>query len=87
MTLADGRSAVGLESSVIDVSGDQTYLLRHGAITAEDIARLGIELSDYESDEVKSPGQLLKLSARRASRYASMPLMLRRMRRYWPSGH
>ena len=60
MTLADGRSAVGLESSVIDVSGDQTYLLRHGAITAEDIARLGIELSDYESDEVKSPGQLLK---------------------------
>ena len=65
LILAAGPSAVGLESTVLDLSGDIPVVLRPGAITAEDIAAVlgcavGYDLGDHGGDEVKSPGQLLK---------------------------
>ncbi|MGH1376149.1 MAG: L-threonylcarbamoyladenylate synthase [Alphaproteobacteria bacterium] len=62
--LADGACAVGLESTVIDCSGDAPLILRPGGLSAEDIAEvIGVEvlydLGDHGGD-VKSPGQLLK---------------------------
>ncbi len=64
LILADGSSAVGLESTVVDCSGDVPVVLRPGGITAEDISSvLGFEVSydlGEKGDDVKSPGQLLK---------------------------
>jgi L-threonylcarbamoyladenylate synthase len=57
--LAAGSSAVGLESTVIDLSTDQATILRPGGITAEDIsAVLGYKVSfAQEGSDIKSPGQ------------------------------
>lgn len=66
LVLADGACAVGLESTVIDCSGEKPVILRPGLITAQDITEvLGEDvIYDFdgksESDAPKSPGQLLK---------------------------
>lgn len=67
MILAAGACAVGLESTVLDLSGDQPAVLRPGAVSAEDIAAvLGCAVPYDNGDEagrrekLKSPGQLLK---------------------------
>ncbi len=64
MILADGASAVGLESTVIDMSSDVPEILRPGAISAEDIAHvLGCNVAYHKSEDTeapKSPGLLLK---------------------------
>lgn len=70
MILAAGPSEVGLESTVLDLSGDVAAVLRPGAVTAEEIAEILDEDVIYDFDEakdnedvkspVKSPGQLLK---------------------------
>lgn len=62
LILAGGSSAVGLESTVIDLSGETATLLRPGAITAEALsAVLGQPISIAGEDSpIKSPGQLLK---------------------------
>ena len=62
--LAGGPCAVGLESTVLDLSGDMPMVLRPGAVSADDIAKIleqpvGYDLGDHGHD-VKSPGQLLK---------------------------
>lgn len=61
--LAGGKCTVGLESTVVDVTGDVPVVLRPGAITPEDIKMLCgdvvVELSPNENNP-KSPGQLLK---------------------------
>lgn len=63
MILAGGKSAVGLESTVVDLTGDVPLVLRPGAVTLEDLrthmsdVRLHIETA---KDNPKSPGQLLK---------------------------
>ncbi len=63
LILAGGASEVGLESTVIDLSGPEVHLLRPGGISAEEISdALGgtpIHQPD-ENSEIKSPGQLLK---------------------------
>lgn len=63
MVLAAGSASVGLESTVVDMSGDVPVILRPGSITAEDIsAVLGFSVA-YDlggHDAPKSPGQLLK---------------------------
>lgn len=64
LILAAGPCAVGLESTVLDLSGDMPVVLRPGAITAEEIGavlgrKVEYDLGDRGSD-VKSPGQLLK---------------------------
>ncbi|MDD9900127.1 MAG: L-threonylcarbamoyladenylate synthase [Alphaproteobacteria bacterium] len=63
MILAGGKSAVGLESTVMDVTGDKPVILRHGVITKEDIERhMGetVIVATNENTAPKSPGQLLK---------------------------
>lgn len=61
--LADGSCEIGLESTVIDMSGDKALILRPGSITSEDISNvLGyeIQIDSGTHNKPKSPGQLLK---------------------------
>lgn len=64
LILADGATEVGLESTVIDMSGDKAVVLRPGAITTDQIADiLGYDIvidDGSETDKPKSPGQLLR---------------------------
>jgi L-threonylcarbamoyladenylate synthase len=69
-----GPSGVGIESTVLDMSGTRPILLRHGGVTLEDIqavigpVELGAPLS--KGGTVRSPGQL-------SSHYApSLPLRM-----------
>jgi L-threonylcarbamoyladenylate synthase len=60
--LAGGACAVGLESTVLDLSGETPVIVRPGAVTAEDLAEYIGEVS-YDlgaHDAPRSPGQLLK---------------------------
>ncbi len=74
MVLAAGICAIGLESSVLDLTGDAPVMLRPGAVLPEDIAAI-IDApvgTDYNpKDAPKSPGQLLRHYA------PSIPLRLR----------
>lgn len=61
--LAGGSCDIGLESTVIDMSGDKAIVLRPGSVTPEDISNVlgydvAVDLGDH--DKPKSPGQLLK---------------------------
>lgn len=59
MVLEGGETEVGLESTVLDVTGDQPVILRPGGITKEDIEKeLGIEvlLPQSEAEKQRSPG-------------------------------
>lgn len=60
--LAGGACTVGLESTVLDLSGDAPVIVRPGAVTAEDLeTHLGkVEYDLGNHDAPKSPGQLLK---------------------------
>lgn len=60
--LAGGSCEVGLESTVLDLSGDLPVILRPGAITAEDLEPLlgKVEYDAGNHEKPKSPGQLLK---------------------------
>ncbi len=63
MILAAGSCPVGLESTVLDLSGGVPLVLRPGAVTAAEIsAVLGEEVSYDRGDheKPKSPGQLLR---------------------------
>lgn len=63
MILAAGSCAVGLESTVLDLSGEDPVILRPGAITAEQVSEtLGCDVA-YDPgghDKPKSPGQILR---------------------------
>lgn len=60
--LAGGPCAVGLESTVLDLTGPVPTILRPGAVTAEDLepylGEVAIDLGGHAAP--KSPGQLLK---------------------------
>jgi len=59
--LDGGPCTVGLESTVIGLTGSQALLLRPGGIAAEDIeAALGAPLGRPTDAKVQSPGMLLK---------------------------
>lgn len=63
MILAGGKTTVGLESTVVDMTGDVPVLLRPGAVTLEDLQmHLGEVQVEIEmiGEIPKSPGQLLK---------------------------
>lgn len=68
LILADGLSRVGLESTVVDCSGEFPVILRPGGITADALSEvLGAEIKHYRAGadehadtQVRSPGQLLK---------------------------
>jgi L-threonylcarbamoyladenylate synthase len=63
LILAGGKAAVGLESTVLDMTGEIPVLLRPGAVTVEDlqqhIGKVAVEL-EAVTDNPKSPGQLLR---------------------------
>jgi L-threonylcarbamoyladenylate synthase len=62
MIIAGGACAVGLESTVLDLSGAEPVIVRPGAVTAEDLEPyLGSVVIDPGAhDKPRSPGQLLK---------------------------
>ncbi len=60
--LAGGACAVGLESTVLDLTHPQPYILRHGIITAEELETLigPVHFDTGEQGAPRSPGQLIK---------------------------
>jgi len=61
--LAGGTSQIGLESTVIDMSGGEPIILRPGSITPDEIAAVlgrDIAIDSGDHNAPKSPGQLLK---------------------------
>ena len=58
--LASGKSQLGLESTILDLSGPEAILLRPGAVTVEEIEEaIGpITLSEGNPDRPNAPGQL-----------------------------
>ncbi|MCA8932431.1 MAG: threonylcarbamoyl-AMP synthase, partial [Rhodospirillaceae bacterium] len=67
--LADGRVEIGLESTVVDLSGPTARLLRPGAVTRADLERAIGPLAAADA-AIRSPGQL-------SSHYApSVPVRL-----------
>ncbi len=63
MILAAGPCDVGLESTVLDLSGVEALVLRPGAITAEqigDVLGCAVSYDPGDHDKPKSPGQLLR---------------------------
>lgn len=62
MILAAGKCAVGLESTILDLSTPLPAILRHGAVTRADLAPFLGEIADaiHTPDAPKSPGQLLR---------------------------
>ena len=61
--LAGGSCAVGLESTVVDCSGEVPILLRPGGITKEDLEAAleqEIAVASHDDEAPKSPGMLLK---------------------------
>jgi len=71
LIVADGASKIGLESTVVDMSGDRAIVLRAGAITCEqlsDALEYDVVYDDGQGvEKPKSPGQLLKHYAPNAS--------------------
>lgn len=63
MILDGGACKVGVESTIIDVTGKQVVILRAGGTSKEDLSRFLNEevlLSDGTPDKPSAPGQLLK---------------------------
>ena len=62
LIIAGGACRVGLESTVLDLSGDTPAILRPGAVSAEDLEPvLGTVVYDAgDHDKPKSPGQTLR---------------------------
>lgn len=63
LILAGGATQFGLESTVVDLTGTETVIVRAGALTAEDIADCIGAAVTYElsaTDKPRSPGQLLR---------------------------
>lgn len=59
MVLDGGPCQVGLESTIVDATGDMPSILRPGAITAEAIAeRLGVVPTRPRGDSPRAPGRM-----------------------------
>lgn len=59
LILAGGRCAIGLESTVLDLTGDRPLLLRPGSVTLDELeAVLGPVNIATKDDGVKAPGML-----------------------------
>ncbi len=70
LILDEGRTQVGLESTVLDLSGDTPALLRPGGVTLERLTEFLGPISTAAAGPARSPGML-------ASHYApSLPLRL-----------
>ena len=62
LIIAGGACKVGLESTVLDLSGDTPAILRPGAVSAEDLAPIlgAVAYDAGDHDKPKSPGQTLR---------------------------
>lgn len=64
LIIGGGAAEFGLESTVIDMTGDMPVILRPGAVTPDDVARVldvTPQIDDGDKgDAPKSPGQLLR---------------------------
>jgi len=64
LIIAAGRCDVGLESTVVDLSGYAPLILRPGAVTETDLQSSGLSVlyqsQSNDKEAIKSPGQLLK---------------------------
>ncbi|MFT5180141.1 MAG: L-threonylcarbamoyladenylate synthase [Alphaproteobacteria bacterium] len=63
LIIDDGPCAIGLESTVVDVSGEALCVLRHGAVTLEGLSADFSPVADATGDAsgtVKSPGMLAR---------------------------
>ena len=63
LIVADGSCEIGLESTVVDLTGNAPIIVRPGSITAEDLFNALEQDITYDLDPTekpKSPGQLLK---------------------------
>ena len=65
LIIDDGPCQIGLESTVVDISGDTLSVLRHGAITLEQLRANFGPVADASASEgapsgVKSPGMLVR---------------------------
>jgi L-threonylcarbamoyladenylate synthase len=70
LILDGGRTLVGVESTVLDLSGEAATLLRSGGVTLEELIRLLGPIAMSDAGPLRSPGML-------ASHYApSLPLRL-----------
>lgn len=62
--IAGGVSTIGLESTILDLTSSEPLILRYGAITDDDLARVLGAKPRYHHEtsggSIKSPGQLLK---------------------------
>jgi L-threonylcarbamoyladenylate synthase len=57
MVLDGGACAVGIESTIIDLTTTPATILRHGKIVREDLEKY-IEVGEYNSDEIKASGMM-----------------------------
>lgn len=57
--LEGGSSDVGIESTVVDLSGQQPVVLRHGYISREEIESVIGKTDTHRSGKIHSPGMLL----------------------------
>lgn len=59
LILDGGRTEVGLESTVVDVTGDKPVILRPGKITPEEISAVweGVSIEETSAAAPRSPGQ------------------------------
>ncbi len=64
--LDGGPCAVGVESTIVDLTGGQARLLRPGGVAAEDIAALIGDLATPGGGTIKAPGMLASHYAPRA---------------------
>jgi L-threonylcarbamoyladenylate synthase len=57
-----GRCAIGLESTILDVTGDVPVILRHGHVTRDEIAYVfSVAVSDIhisDGDKIQAPGMM-----------------------------
>ncbi|MBV6632274.1 MAG: threonylcarbamoyl-AMP synthase [Alphaproteobacteria bacterium] len=61
--LSGGKCEIGLESTVLDLSGTTPTILRLGAVTADDLAHLLPDIASVDTVEdtaPRSPGQMLR---------------------------
>ena len=58
MVIDGGACPVGVESTIVDVTGEAPVLLRPGGVSVEDIEAVAGPVKLDSSDDVKAPGQL-----------------------------
>ena len=59
--LDGGKSEVGVESTIVEVTNNKIWLLRHGGISIEQLKEVcdSVEIKEVDSNKPNAPGQLL----------------------------